>query len=136
MSEPMCAPIDARRPPDDRAGGAAELVEAIPNFGAAPVARCGCVSASMPGLTRIPIRPRRRGAAHRARRATRRYERAAGEGRREVGVGLADAVDDDPLRVRARARSERQLDRPTTSKPMPSAARRRSSAGSGFALTA
>ena len=39
-------------------------------------------------------------------------EGANGERRGEIGIGLADAVDDDPLRIRAGAKGQRQLDRP------------------------
>ena len=73
------------------------------------------------GLTRIPI-ARRADRAERLERAERLRvdERTAGQRRREVGIGLADPVDDDPFRAMPPARSASASSTgPTTSKPMP-----------------
>ena len=63
-------------------------------------------------------------------------EGAGGERVGEVGIGLADAVDHDPLGSAPARKASASSTGPTTSKPKPSAASRRSSAGSGLALTA
>ena len=140
MSEPMCAPTDASvRPAAWRARRTSgSSSSAIPNFEvAAPVARCGWVSAAMPGLIRTPIRPPP--AASSASSAP--SDSALTSAPVASAAARSASVWPTPLTTIRRGsaparRASASSTGPTTSKPIPSAASRRRSAGSGLALTA
>ena len=116
MSEPMCAPIDASRRPDASSArrAAPSSSRPIPNF--EPPRAGGEMRMGVGGDARVDpdADPPLAGPQQGLERAERLGvdECAGGERGGEVGIGLADAVDDDPLRIGAGAQRERQLDRP------------------------
>ena len=112
----MCAPIDSRRRPErvERVASGGQLVERDAELRV----RCagGEVRMGVGGDARVDADPDppAAGSQQRLERAERLGvdERATAERGREIGVGLADSVDDDPSRVGAGPQRERELDRP------------------------
>ena len=142
MAEPMCAPTDSRATPAARTRSiaAGTSSSAMPNFElAAPVARCGWVAASTAGLILRPIRPPRTPAASSAASAP--SDSALTSAPALSASARSPSAWPTPLTtIRSEAMPARVASAsstgPTTSAPIPSTARRRSSAGSGLALTA